>query len=149
MVDAKIIDALAARLETQPSLNARLLLLDPNSPFAEARARQLGTIPDEFVRTMTAGIEMTRQQLRRFANQCRIAVFDEPPTEISIIVDDVVFHSVFTAHQPSRHNPVIALPLHAHKARESFFKHMNLVWERSRPLDGKATGFFLKDTPGA
>lgn len=131
LVEAGNIETIKNRLIQQHSLKVRVLTLDPESDFAGHRARQVGISTRHFRDQLRYSLDETSLTLRDFPEACRIATYNEFPTQIAFRVDDFIFYQVVSANRQSRYNPLIRFPASAASVAESMLSHFDTVWGRS------------------
>lgn len=137
------VDILVERLKEIPTLQVRILTLEPESEFTADRSRQLGLLVRDFRRQLRDSLDQLKTKLSEFDERCKIATYSEFPTQITFIIDDTVYCGVVTANRRARDNVVIELPLIHMGVSPSFMGHLRAVWERAELLGGGRPGPLL------
>ena len=122
------------RLKKCPNLMVRILTLDPESDFATQRARQLGISTRKFRDQLRESLEKMSSIIAGRGEQCRIATYDEFPTQVTFRIDDSVYINVVSANQQSRNNIIFKLKEYNAGVPGSILSHFDTVWGRSERL---------------
>lgn len=104
-----------------------LLTLDPESYFSAMRAKQLGVDVHGFRKEMRDALEVLRERLGKYP--CvSIRIYDDFPTQVCFIIDDIIYNCTVTKHQQSRYNCVFKLDSRQPALFKSFVQHFTSVW---------------------
>ncbi len=124
------VETIAERCKKSPALGVRILTLDPESDFAAHRARQVGISTRHFRDELRGSLEQVSKILKNYPEQCRLATYNEFPTQITVRIDDLVYFHVVSANHQSRNN--ISLKFNELNAgvSESILSHFDTVWGR-------------------
>jgi hypothetical protein len=127
LVEAGHIATIKEQLRSQSTLKVRILTLDPESDLTAHRARQLGISMRHFRDQLRESLEKTSHCLIEFPEQCRIATYNEFPTQITFRIDDLVFFHVVSANRQSRNNPILSFNVFSAGVAESVLSHFDTV----------------------
>jgi len=133
-------------------IKVRILTLDPDSPIAAYRARQLGRVHDVagYREELRSSARFFYQRYQTFRN-VDIRIYDDLPLQITLLVDDQIITSVMSRGNQSRDNIHLYFDLDFKGARTSFQGHFsevlanqaqtvhiaNLAWARLLPHEDK------------
>lgn len=120
-------DSIKGALDNNPDLEVRLLTLDPESYYAAVRATQLGNDISEFRNEMYESLHKL-YTLFKDASNFEIRVYDDFPTQICFMVDEVIYNCVVSKYQPSRRNCLFELDAKYPSLHISFNLHFTSVW---------------------
>jgi hypothetical protein len=119
------------RLEGIPEMRVRILTLDPESEFASKRAKQMGASTRTFREELKNSLEQSSRILNAFPDRCRIATYDEFPTQITYMIDEHIYTNTISANQYARNNIVFKLRSTNAGVAKSIIGHFDTVWGRS------------------
>ncbi len=131
LAEAGHVDMIQQRLSSATTLKVRILTLDPESDFAAHRARQVGISTRHFRDQLRDSLENTSRALKEYPEACRIATYNEFPTQIAFRIDDAIYFQVVSANRQSRNNPLLIFPASAAGVSESILSHFDTVWGRA------------------
>jgi nucleoside 2-deoxyribosyltransferase len=120
-------DSMHKALENQPSLELSFLALDPESYFAAVRAQQIGKDVSEFRDELHSALYSLHNTFKAYPG-VEIRTYDDFPTQICFIVDDVIYNCVVSKYQQSRNNVLFKLDSSYPAIHTSFILHFTSVW---------------------
>jgi hypothetical protein len=134
LTDSLLRGPLASRTD---HAHVRVLLLDPDSPGAAARASEIG----ESAETFTAGIRLCMAQLAELADypvvDIQVAVYSDLPTWRIIRLDGTLYLSAFGQWSEGHRSGMYKLTAAANGVLHAgFVRHFEDVWQRSRQIQG-------------
>jgi hypothetical protein len=134
LTDSLLRGPLAARAD---HVRVRVLLLDPDTPAAAARASEIGESAEAF----TAGIHLCIARLAEFAAYApvdfQVALYSDLPTWRIIRLDDVLYLSAFGEWSEGHRSGMYKLTAAANGVLHAgFVRHFEDVWQRSRRVQG-------------
>jgi nucleoside 2-deoxyribosyltransferase len=124
-------DSIEKAIEATPSLEVRLLTLDPESYFAAVRASQLGVDVSEFRAELHRSLSNLQHRFKS-AENFEIRIYDDFPTQICFTIDNFIYNCVVSKYQPSRNNCLFKLPASYPALHTSFNLHFTSVWRDAR-----------------
>jgi hypothetical protein len=116
-------------------VRVRVLLLDPDTPAAAARAAEIGESRDAF----TAGIRLSITRLAEFTGHpcvdVQVAVYADLPTWRIVRLDDTLYLSAFGMWSEGHRSGMYKFTAAANGVLHAgFLRHFEDVWQRSRHL---------------
>jgi transcriptional regulator with XRE-family HTH domain len=134
LTDSLLRGPLASRAD---HVRVRVLLLDPDSPAAAARASEIGESADAF----TAGIRLCMTRLSEFGDyptvDLQLAVYADLPTWRIIRLDDILYLSAFGQWSEGHRSGMYKLSAAANGVLHAgFVRHFEDIWQRSRRVQG-------------
>ena len=113
--------------EENNDFEVQLLTLDPESYFSAMRAKQLGVDVHGFRKEMRDALKTLKDRLGKYP--CvSIRIYDDFPTQVCFIIDDIIYNCTVTKHQQSRYNCVFKLDSKQPALFKSFVQHFTSVW---------------------
>jgi len=131
IVTANYPKILIERLKKHPSLEVRILTLDPESDFAASRAKQIGISIRSFREQLRESFRKVSEALSKYSEQCEIGVYDEFPNQIAFRIDRHVYINIVSANQQSRNNILFKLKETDAGVSGSILSHFDTLWQRS------------------
>lgn len=134
LTDSLLRGALASRADR---VRVRVLLLDPDSPAAAARASEIG----ESAEALTAGIRLCMARLAELADypavDIQVAAYADLPTWRIIRFDDTLYLSAFSRWSEGHRSGMYKLAAASNGVLHAgFVRHFEDVWQRSRHVQG-------------
>lgn len=129
--NSKLPGMIEEKIKEFPDMRVRILTLDPESDFAAHRARQLNISPGNFRDQLRNSLAEISQYFYNFPEQCRIAIYNEFPTQITYRIYDTIYTNVVSANRQSRNNIFIKLSVYNAEVSGSILSHFDTVWGRS------------------
>jgi hypothetical protein len=122
--------------ERSGHVRVRVLLLDPDAPAAEARAREIGERPDGFA----AGVRLAVTRLAEVADfpfvDLQVALYQDLPVWRVIRFDDTLYLSAFRDWSEGHRSGMYKLTAAANGVLHGgFVRHFDDVWQRARLVD--------------
>ena len=125
------LDSIESALKTAKSNNKRievlLLTLDPDSNFAAARAKQLGLDVYQFRNELHVALRELSNRFNNYKN-VEIRIYDDFPTQICFIIDNIVYNCTVTKLKQSRNNCLFKFDSRYPSLFLSFVSHFTDVW---------------------
>lgn len=119
--------AIIKATEDNSDFEVQLLTLDPESYFSAIRAKQLGVDVHGFRKEMRDALKTLQDKLGKYT--CvSIRIYDDFPTQVCFIVEDIIYNYTVTKHQQSRYNCVFKLDSKQPALFKSFVQHFTSVW---------------------
>jgi hypothetical protein len=118
-------------------VRVRVLLLDPDSPAAAARASEIGESAEAF----TAGIRLCMTRLSEFTDypavDLQVSAYADLPTWRIIRLDDILYLSAFGEWSEGHRSGMYKLTAAANGVLHAgFVRHFDDIWQRSRQIQG-------------
>jgi transcriptional regulator with XRE-family HTH domain len=134
LTDSLLRRPLTARAD---QVRVRVLLLNPDSAAAPARASEIGESAEAF----TAGIRLCIARLAELADcppvDLQVALYSDLPTWRIIRLDDVLYLSAFGKWSEGHRSGMYKLTAAANGVLHAgFARHFEDVWQRSRQVEG-------------
>ena len=120
-------ESMRRAIERQPNIELNFLALDPESYFAAVRAEQIGKDVSEFRDELHTALYSLHETFGDYSN-VEIRVYDDFPTQICFIVDDIIYNCVVSKYQQSRNNVLFKLDSSYPAIHTSFILHFTSVW---------------------
>jgi len=131
------IEPIQSALRGNSGLEVSFLALDPESYFAAVRANQLGKDVSEFRKDLRNALVQLHGAFKD-NDKVEIRIYDDFPTQICYIIDEIIYNCVVSKYQPSRNNCVFMLNDEYPSLHTSFVLHFTSVWR-----DNKTTRKFI------
>ncbi len=129
ILNYELIDDIAHAMNSNDSLELRILTLDPESIFVNFRANQLGDTKVEIFRNdLKNSLDNINYRLRDFGSRSRIRTYDDFPAQIAFHIDNVILACVVSSTGRSRDNCAFLLPDTMLGAQKSFVEHFEKLW---------------------
>jgi hypothetical protein len=142
-VVAEYLDSIESALKIAKNNNKRLevllLTLDPDSNFAAARAKQLGIDVFQFRNDLHTALRELSYRFKNY-NNVEIRIYDDFPTQICFIIDNIVYNCTVTKAKQSRNNCMFKFDSRHPSLFLSFITHFTDVWgdkNTTRRYEGK------------
>jgi hypothetical protein len=134
LTDSLLRGSLTARAD---HVRVRVLLLDPDSPAALARASEIGESAEAF----TAGIRLCIARLAELDDyplvDLQVALYSDLPTWRIIRMDEVLYLSAFGEWSEGHRSGMYKLTAAANGVLHAgFVRHFETAWQRSRQVQG-------------
>jgi hypothetical protein len=134
LTDSLLRGPLTARAD---QVRVRVLLLNPDSAAASARASEIGESAEAF----TAGIRLCISRLAELADHppvdLQVALYSDLPTWRIIRLDDVLYLSAFGEWSEGHRSGMYKLTAAANGVLHAgFVRHFEDVWQQSRQVQG-------------
>ncbi|HEX6745826.1 MAG TPA: hypothetical protein VF092_00825 [Longimicrobium sp.] len=128
---------LVERMNQRPSLQLRLLTLNPQSVFVNYRGGQVGFADNIalYREELDTNLKSVRFALHKFEDRVQIRIYDDFPTQIAFYFDDEILVCVVSATGRSRDNCAFLLDARLSGAQHSFSAHFDYLWsdKKSKP----------------
>lgn len=119
--------ALKSAKNSNKHLEVSLLTLDPDSNFAAARAKQLGIDVYQFRNELHDALRELSNRFKNYKN-VQIRIYDDFPTQICFIIDNIVYNCTVTKLKQSRNNCLFKFDSRHPALFLSFVSHFTDVW---------------------
>lgn len=111
-----------------------ILALDPDSNFTNERADTLNRSRRDFREEMRKNLDMLTKKTLELKNvNIDVKIYSEYPLQMTFFFDDVIVNSVVAASISSRFCVTYVHNLSNRSSRNTFEKHFDELWGRSRP----------------
>jgi hypothetical protein len=127
----KYSSAIEQAMINNKELELRVLALDPDSFFAQARARQLGVAIAHYRHKLHENIEKMILKFKDYAGRFSLQVYDDFPTQISFAVDDKIYSCTVARNARARDLCTFKLSKHEAGVERSFGFHFDSLWSNS------------------
>ncbi len=130
-----ILESLIEELpKKKPGFQTRILALDPDSNFTNERADSLHRSRREFREQMRNNLDILTKKIGQISNvNVEINIYNEYPLQMTFFFDDVIVNSVVAASRSSRYCVTYVHNLSSRSAKDTFERHFDELWGRSRP----------------
>jgi hypothetical protein len=118
-------DLLVEKLNTQPSLNVRILIVNPESDFARNRAKLEGKLRVSF----RDSVERLKSRFASFDN-VKLRQLDSPLSTMIFRIDNVMFAGPHFHKKPSKSTLTLELN-HAGRLFDEYDKEFTRLWDSS------------------
>lgn len=142
--EKRYIDVLIESLEATEDLKVRVLLLDPESGFAQSResmasAYRLGNLDFRNRQSdLWEGIDELNKCVKKGNNvdpkRFQVKLYNHLPTRIMTRIDGWTYYTPLTHNRGSRNCTTFKVHYHMSNARETFDDHFYFIWHNSRIL---------------
>jgi hypothetical protein len=128
----ELIEYLREAQENVPDLDIRVLVLNPQSEFLNARGHLwLDKEAAAFIDESRGSYRGFIQRVKKSGLKCEMRLYDELPAFIMFRIDDQIIIGFVTASAVGRQCSHIELPVTLPGVRETFVRHYDILWERS------------------
>jgi len=114
------------------AFRASILALDPDSNFTNERADSLHRSRRDFREAMRQNLDTLTTALSRIPVASEVRIYNEYPLQMTFFFDDVIVNSVVAGALSSRFCVTYVHNLSYRSARETFERHFDALWGRSR-----------------
>lgn len=118
-------------MENHPELELRVLALDPDSFFAQARARQLGVAIAHYRHKLHDNIRKMIEKFQDKSGRFSLQVYDDFPTQISFAVDSKIYSCTVARNARARDLCTFKLSKYDAGVERSFGFHFEALWSNS------------------
>ncbi len=116
-----------------PGFQTCILALDPDSNFTNERADSLDRSRRDFREAMRQNLDRLTVELRQLNNvSAEVKIYDEYPLQMTFFFDDILVNSVVAESRSSRFCVTYVHYLSYRSARDTFERHFDGLWGRSR-----------------
>src|SRR5262249_8750545 len=116
---------------------------DPQNPFLEARAEQLGEDPIEYRKSLS---DLLSAVASAFQNEssCKLYVYNGLPIQLWHRIDDVLYLNVPSLRRRSRNNCMFGVPISLEGASETFLEHFDALKALAHPYPATSGKYATK-----
>lgn len=115
-------------LKEHTQLHVRILTLDPDSSFVNNRAEQLGVPTGNYREELHEAIRYFLDEFSSFGERVTLRIYDDFPTQITFIADDLVYSCSIARATRSRKLCTFKLHEYDPGVERSFLFHFEAVW---------------------